>query len=243
MNNPCNNLEIILIIPDTHGLSFWREAVSNSKAGKIIFLGDYVDPYETMDWYEVFVELSDIIQFKKANSERVTLLWGNHDLSYLYRFLRGSRYDYRAADSYLSLFFENRDCFQVAEEACIKEKRFLFTHAGVNGKWLLANKKVFEKYAEINAPVLNALGNDYNFLEALSNISRRRGGICEAGSMIWADCHEFEAPDSELSGYIQIFGHTRQTTGEIWHNSNHTAYCLDCGKAFKLDASGIFEAK
>lgn len=202
-----------------------------------------MDPYETMDWYEVFVELSDIIQFKKANSERVTLLWGNHDLSYLYRFLRGSRYDCRAAESYLSLFFENRDCFQMAEEINIEDKRYLFTHAGVNRKWIFANEKLFGGFRVINAKILNFLEYDHGFLESLSNVSSKRGGICEAGSMIWADCHEFEAPDSELSGYIQIFGHTCQSNGKIWHNSNHTAYCLDCGKAFRLDTSGIFEAK
>lgn len=238
-----SNLDTILIIPDTHGLSFWREAVSNSKAGKIIFLGDYVDPYETKDWYEVFVELSDIIQFKKANSERVTLVWGNHELSYLYHFLRGSRYDCRAAESYLSLFFENRDCFQMAEEINIEDKRYLFTHAGVNRKWIFANEKLFGGFRVINAKILKFLEYDHGFLESLSNVSSKRGGICEAGSMIWADCHEFEAPDSELSGYIQIFGHTCQSNGKIWHNSNHTAYCLDCGKAFRLDTSGIFEVK
>lgn len=165
-----NNLETFLIIPDPHGRPFWREAVKDAdKAGEIIFLGDYVDPYETKDWYEVFVELSDIIQFKKANKEKVKLLWGNHDLSYTYNFLRGSRYDYRAANSYLSLFLENHDLFQMAEEVNIDDKRYLFTHAGVNRKWILANEKVFGKYTEINANVLNALGNDYNFLEALSN--------------------------------------------------------------------------
>lgn len=238
-----NNLETILIIPDTHGRPFWREAVSNSKAEKVIFLGDFVDPYEAIDRDKVFDELSNIIQFKKDNKERVTLLWGNHDMAYLYHSLRGSRYDYLAEGRYLSLYFYNREYFQMAEELTIKDKRYLFTHAGVNRKWILANKKVFEKYANIDASILNALGNDYNFLEALSNMSFMRGGFCEAGSMIWADCHEFEAPDSELPGYIQIFGHTRQSTGEIWHNSNCTSYCLDCGKAFYLGANGIYKAE
>lgn len=236
-----DNMESVLIIPDTHGQTFWRKAVSNSKAEKIIFLGDFVDPYETIAWYEVFRSLSDIIQFKREQRERVTLLWGNHDLAYLHLSPRGSRYDFKAADSYLSLLMETRDCFQMADEVTIGDKRFLFSHAGVNRKWILANEKVFGGL-EVNAVLLNDLDN-HNFIEALSNVSSRRGGVCEAGSMIWADSQEFENPDSDIPGYIQIFGHTRQSNGGIWHNSRQTAYCLDCGKAFKLDASGIFEAE
>ena len=34
----------ILIIPDVHGRNFWKEPCNNWK-GKIVFLGDYHDPY------------------------------------------------------------------------------------------------------------------------------------------------------------------------------------------------------
>ena len=34
----------MIIIPDVHGRVFWKEIVKNSE-DKIIFLGDYVDPY------------------------------------------------------------------------------------------------------------------------------------------------------------------------------------------------------
>ena len=37
----------ILVIPDIHGRSFWKEAVSDKieKVDKVIFIGDYLDPY------------------------------------------------------------------------------------------------------------------------------------------------------------------------------------------------------
>lgn len=38
----------ILIIPDLHGRSFWKEPCNNWK-DKIIFLGDYHDPYGEPD--------------------------------------------------------------------------------------------------------------------------------------------------------------------------------------------------
>lgn len=34
----------ILVIPDLHGRGFWKEPCNNWE-GKIIFLGDYHDPY------------------------------------------------------------------------------------------------------------------------------------------------------------------------------------------------------
>ena len=34
----------ILVIPDLHGRSFWKEPCDNWE-GRIIFLGDYHDPY------------------------------------------------------------------------------------------------------------------------------------------------------------------------------------------------------
>ena len=39
-----------VIIPDVHGRKFWRSAVQGHEEDKIIFLGDYVDPY---DWEEI----------------------------------------------------------------------------------------------------------------------------------------------------------------------------------------------
>lgn len=36
----------ILIIPDVHGRTFWKKALDTGEYEKVIFLGDYVDPYE-----------------------------------------------------------------------------------------------------------------------------------------------------------------------------------------------------
>ena len=34
-----------LIIPDIHCRKFWRESINEDKVDKVIFLGDYLDPY------------------------------------------------------------------------------------------------------------------------------------------------------------------------------------------------------
>ena len=35
----------IIVVPDVHGRTFWREVLNNTK-DKIVFLGDYLDPYK-----------------------------------------------------------------------------------------------------------------------------------------------------------------------------------------------------
>ncbi|MDO4214266.1 MAG: metallophosphoesterase [Bacteroidales bacterium] len=68
-----------IIIPDVHGRKFWRAAVQGHEEDKIIFLGDYVDPYdwEGISASEAFKELQDIIAFKKEHPDNVVLLLGN----------------------------------------------------------------------------------------------------------------------------------------------------------------------
>ena len=40
----------ILILPDIHGRTFWKKPCENPKEfDLIIFLGDYLDPYESID--------------------------------------------------------------------------------------------------------------------------------------------------------------------------------------------------
>ena len=44
----------MIIIPDIHGRSFWKDAVKGRENEKIIFLGDYTDPYsyEGIEFWE-----------------------------------------------------------------------------------------------------------------------------------------------------------------------------------------------
>lgn len=235
----------ILIVPDTHGKDFWRVPVNSNPSMKVVFLGDYLDPYddEPVEWYDVIQRFQDIITLKRSFPDRVTLLLGNHEAHYLFgaRSQRGSRYNPRIADNYYCILNDNFDIFDFALELEMPGNKYMFSHAGINNQWIEANKKVFGDYKTINSQVINSLKHDANFIEALSNVSHFRGSICNAGSMIWADCHEFESPESELpGGYIQVFGHTRQVGG-LWQNSNGTAYCLDCGKVFVLDSTGLKE--
>lgn len=76
----------VLIIPDVHGRDFWKEPVMkalNETDARIVFLGDYLDPYKQDFDHNHYQEtaignFNEIINLKKENKNRVNLLLGNH---------------------------------------------------------------------------------------------------------------------------------------------------------------------
>lgn len=202
----------ILIIPDVHGRKFWREPCEDmSQWDKVIFLGDYVDPYEGEATPEdVLTEIKDIIALKEVYKDKVILLWGNHDLFYWsvpYRnFLSyWSRHDYKNHNEIESIFMQARELFQFAYQ----DGKFLFTHAGVNNGFA---KFVADKCQKVTADNLNELLIDKQALLAM--VSFYRGGGCEYGSPVWADLREHygKTPNKFIADYYQIFGHTYAKT-------------------------------
>ena len=100
----------ILIIPDVHGRTFWKTALDTGKYEKVIFLGDYVDPYvyEGIDNLMAISNFKDILSLKMIYQDKVILLLGNHDLCYLSDQYRGiaenDRYDYENEEELQNLF-------------------------------------------------------------------------------------------------------------------------------------------
>ena len=232
----------IIIIPDVHGRDFWRWAVAQRKEeNTIVFLGDYLDPYEDewIYWSDAYKGLLDIIALKQENPEKVMLLLGNHDLHYIFPSLRGSRYNEYQAEKIRKTFLDNLDYFQMAAECEIDGQRFLFTHAGVNKAWVEKYADLFGSVDTVTAETFNQLMFKETFVEALGDISSLRWGSDRAGSMVWADVEEFEWSEARLPDVIQVFGHTLQDNGpRVIGNS---MYCLDCKRAFVLNSSGEIE--
>ena len=147
----------ILIIPDVHGRAFWRKPCEKDW-DKIVFLGDYVDPYPgEAEQSDVMGELIDIVELKRQNPDKVVLLWGNHDCFYWCDPYRRqldywSRHDNLRHDDIQAFFRENLDKFQWAYE----QDGFLFTHAGVNNSM---GKLLVEEYDKLDADVINDFFN------------------------------------------------------------------------------------
>ena len=225
--------ERLIIVPDVHGRDFWRETIAKYPGEEYIFLGDYLDPYgdEGITDAEAFGGLEDIIRFKKEHPDKVTLLWGNHDLHYLYPELMGSRYDFDHAERNAHLFWDHQTLFQMAYETIAGGKRFLFSHAGIGMQWILNSFPALLDQA-ITAELLNDLAGYPPFMSALEDISIYRGGDKAYGSMVWADVHEHIEMKNQIPGFVQVFGHT-QLNGPVTFFCRF--YCLDCRRSFALE--------
>ena len=210
----------------------------------MVFLGDYLDAYpeEQISDEVAFSRLQDIVQLKQKYPDKTTLLLGNHDMHYLYPNMAGSRYDKFQADRNRAFFEEHADLFQLTYETCIGGKSFLFTHAGILSGWLKAHQYLFGDVEPHDlANFINTIWQTdsvrYILAEALSDVSYARWGICEYGSMVWADIREYDPSQEEVPGYYQVFGHSMVEEPVI------TPYyaCLDCRAAFRIKDDGEFE--
>lgn len=238
-----DNTQKVLVIPDVHGREFWRDAIYHEDIyEKIIFLGDYLDPYEFefIPIERAIEGFLDIIAFKRQHPDKVILLLGNHDLHYWWDHDREcSRRDAVNLGIIHRIFMMNRDCFQLAYSLETETKNYLFTHAGVLHGWILDNIKFIPSSLTDDlcntspkgiASWLNSFLNGVGF-DILGQVSAYRGGFYSFGSPVWADYHEHESSELDLP-YYQIFGHTQQVKYPIITDN---WACLDCRQCFVLD--------
>ena len=251
----------ILIIPDVHGRKFWREAINNNigQVDKVIFLGDYLDPYEDeiqkhpenmecKDFYDsasLLKILEDITSLKKNEPGKYILLTGNHSDSYIWsRFRAARRTDYRNWEKYHKFFSQNLNLFNLV----FVENNVIFSHAGFTEGWTkkfcqnsgLEFKSILHTAKIIqNIPVEDIHNND-NLVNLIGEISYHRGGDFPNGSFEWADLFEhLDVKNSKLDniiaygekGTFQVFGHSHIKKELI----TDKWACLDCEKAFIFD--------
>lgn len=234
----------ILIIPDVHGRDFWKDAVKGREDWNIVFLGDYTDPYEGYEDItkeQCFNSLNEIIAFKKEHKDNVTLLIGNHDLSYLDSRMPKCRTDRARYYDIFNIFKENLDLFDLCHEVNINGIRYIFSHSGIIPEWL---RKHEEEPISLDNVVQFLNDKFHNDLEDcitwLLDISYFRGGASEFGSCVWGDSRELYYYYKGLEHYevipdsYQIVGHTLQYNPLITDNFA----CLDCKKAFILYNNG-----
>ena len=248
----------ILVLPDIHGRDFWRKPCENiDKYDKVVFLGDYLDPY---DFEEISVETAidtfkDILRFAKDNP-KVVILLGNHDCPYFSPTYYGfssyhCRHSRQFHDTISGIFKEHEDQFKIAHS----EGNILFTHAGCVSHWLsFAFGEKYDDEIELNelCDGLNSLTKDASGLNRLYMISSIRGGYDPFGSCLWADRSELywdttailneEARQYAIFKVNQVFGHTLQAfydkNGDVkFGDCSEFRNCkmLDNAHAYELD--------
>lgn len=234
----------ILIIPDVHGRTFWKEAVEKHPGVSTIFLGDYHDPYpyENISERDSLENFSQIIDYARSHQHDVTLLLGNHDLHYLCNFGEGCRFDYDNCETMKRLILDNLDLFKIATYRKIGGKTILFSHAPILTDWIDDVKESYAVPTLVNNlnQLLEKIDSDTDDLKfKLRCISFYRGGYDPFGSPIWADMNEIKEDNKNLipTPDYSIFGHTQLPTAlitEKWAN-------LDSRQAFVLTSDLKFK--
>jgi hypothetical protein len=253
----------VLVLPDIHGRKFWRQAIANNidKVDKIIFLGDYLDPYgyeieenselmECNSFYDsqnLLKMLEDIISLKKNEPNKYILLTGNHTDSYIWsKFHAATRTDYRNWEKYHKFFSQNLEYFNLVWT----ENDVIFSHAGISEGWATSlavelsltinlnnSVKSIARYLS-NVNLSNIL--DKKLIKLLGDISSYRGGDSYYGSCEWADLREHIDIQNSTSdnlipkgedGIYQVFGHTQLKSPLI----TDKWACLDCRQGFIFD--------
>lgn len=228
----------IVSFGDIHGRDAWKSALSYWRPDEeetcidlydyIIFIGDYVDSFVVPDNI-ILNNLMEIIELKKKYPEKVILLWGNHEIQYLFGTKRHGCSGYRTSmwSSLNVLFKENRNLFQFAFQI----DNYIWTHAGISNEWFDLNiiqKKYIVRDNEYvtylpidkNDEIVDILnfcfeaGHQHIF-DCSPNIN---GGYDKTSGPLWAA--KMETYKSPLIGYHQIVGHTHVV--EIKHYDNYS---------------------
>ena len=246
----------VLVLPDIHGRKFWKEpCLHPEKYDKIIFLGDYFDPYdfEGITFEDAIRIFNEILALKRNYMEKVVLLLGNHDLPYFsttyYRFLW---YHCRHSDEYhdeiARLFDDNRELFQLA----YAYRDILFTHAGVEYEWLAIKLQCIDWDVNTICDTVNSLLKTTDGLEKLYCITFIRGGYDPYGSCIWVDVEDMMRATlrpidmNPIKKLKQVFGHTLQASlglhamvsyGEAVEFEN--CKMIDTAHAYELDVEAF----
>lgn len=249
----------ILVVPDVHGRTFWKIPVLKyiAQVDRIIFLGDYLDPYrdEGMEYAPqgVFDNLMEIIDLKCEYMDKVVLLKGNHDQHYASeRFdelAGGTRMDLYNWNIYHQTFNVNKDLFQIAHWELINDIPYVFSHAGLTLYWL---KKVndnlwnlFDNQISLADPEIieriNLLDDDGRGQDMLAIIGRQRSRLGEkTGGVLWADIEEHAIPHAPkvygLNKVFQVFGHTKLCKGYDMIEFDNLAM-IDSQQCFMIDES------
>jgi predicted phosphodiesterase len=244
----------IVSIGDIHGSNRWKlllfdtinptkEIIETTmqKYDKVIFIGDYVDSYETDE--PIVENLKEIIDLKKRYEDKVILLWGNHDV-YYYTMNYGRDNVTGSREEMLhdlnQIFRQNYRYFQFSYQY----ENYLWTHAGVHRGWwehhvmpkVKGNKENrFREHLVGNETVSDILNLMWEFQDdsifMCSSKRTKYGWGKKVGGPLWASRQEIST--KPVFGYHQIIGHSNldeiKTVHSFgYHEDDTSVTYIDC---------------
>lgn len=212
---------IVGVIPDLHGKDVWKKIVEDKSVRYWIFMGDYLDDSDVSD-EAALDNFKEIVEFAKSR-EFCKLLYGNHELPYLYpkkteARCSGTRHAIVPQVHEIlhnpvnSNYFKNSMLFD----------NFLLTHAGVSKSWF---DHEFEGNRNVDISYQLDNPKDKAQFNAMFTVSYYRGGGDLYPGPFWQDKSEFVRP---LPGYTQIVGHSRVSAIHKENIAGCDIYFTDC---------------
>lgn len=192
----------ITVISDVHGRTDWKQIVELNKDSDLyIFLGDYLDSWDIKP-NDQYINLLDIIEFKKNNMDKVILLWGNHCQHYLPHVLEkysGWQAVTQLLCSQILIDSINEGLFKM----CYIHNNYLFSHAGITKTWCKQfNINIKDLENNVNEAFITT-PKIFNFNDG-RNFSNTGDDVCQ--TPIWVRPNSLNK--DMLNGYIQIVGHS-----------------------------------
>ena len=234
-----------LVLGDTHGRSTWKLITHLENADRVIFIGDYFDSFD-ISGLEQIHNFKEIIEYKETSftnsgtdeqhKTEVILLIGNHD----YHYMTGineqySGYQHKLAPSIQFELENNKHHLQMAYQM----DEYLFTHAGVSGKFM---NSVFGK----GDWKVENIATDLNDLFKYRPLSFMFGTAVSAKKMMFLDPYGDNTEQSPIwirprslmsanmdtlkNKVIQVVGHTEASriTDDIINGENNRYWFIDC---------------
>lgn len=228
-----------LLIFDPHQDSEWIQRIlakERSSISHLILGGDYFDAKS--DRAGTSGEMCDLLlSLRQEFGERLTLLWGNHDIQYLealpaMRQRRNPRnFYYKIPGDYTNSQAKKiakrlPDDFIQSGKLFAEINGHLISHAGLAPEfWPEAPDRetaLHQLEEQCNAALLNLAHRDFKLLQS----GATRGGTQPIGGMTWLDFNEeFE----DALPLPQIFGHTPAFSDSLKERArqNGRSWCLD----------------
>lgn len=138
----------IIAVGDVHGREVWKKILAQEKDyDHFVFVGDYFDAFPPMTPERIFKNFKEIMAFKAAYPDRVTLCIGNHDFQYMPVSDDTERYSGYNPITQLNLL-EIGEWWKWLTPA-YQHEDILFTHAGLTKTW--AKNWGISEFASANA--------------------------------------------------------------------------------------------
>jgi len=243
-----------LLVFDPHEDVAWLQRILHAERGAfshLILGGDYFDSSQP-EWGPEHARAMAVTlrELRQELGSRLTILLGNHDVSYLevrHAVLHGLPVwprHYHAAgfspDRAAAIHAELDDTFWCTTQLVAMVHGYLISHAGVAGRFWRDDLAPAEAVSALEQHAALALAHVTDHYFPLLGCGGARGGREPIGGVTWLDFN-FEFDDHEIP-WPQVVGHTASSVGA---RQRGRSWCLDGNQTCYgvLDPSAGLEIK